>query len=697
MLDDEATGDLQVRLHNHGKRVVTPAILDAATIGPIVARADVLVTSLTGDRLDELALARTTCGRVYPRLIHAHVTPYGSDYTGPVASDDAAFYTRSGTTGLMSEDVPLRFGPGQAARSGAFAAAAAILGELHRRDRTGRAGSVESSLLASGMYSIANDVTVAQGSGAQPSRYDRTRPLNALGNSYLCADGKWVLLGVASAGDAWNRFRAIVDDDAWMNDAAFADVEGRRANVDVLVQRLEAEFARHPRSEWGSRLSRAKINWNPIADLDDVIADTQFAACGVFIESDAGPSLTTPIFMRDQPHEARPTTPFDLNAWPHRLAPSDTVDGPDLPLDGIRVLDTSHYVAGPALGSLLVDLGAEVIKVEPPGGDPRRGALPHLVAGDPPGLNRSYHMDNRGKRSIEVDFSDPTQLQRLKRLAASCDVFLTNLLPQRQRKYGLQPDDLLAANPAQVHVSLTAHGSAGPDAELGGFDLTAFFARSGILGSLTGQVGVPPRSRSGQGDHIATLVLMTGLLAALRLRNRTGAGQAVETSLLATGTYTIGEDLLRTRLGLDPHAEDPLDSFYRCADGRWLRLASSRADANDRARLLRTVSVPSADAIAERLTTDTAEAWIDLLVSHGIPAMGVPQLPEVLDDPIVARAQILGTINVPDVGEIGTVGAPFRFHAWSTRPFENGPAMGADTATLFTDAAIKAPPKPGAP
>ena len=650
--------DLEIRLDQRGKQLLRTE--DMQSVTKALSHTDVLITDFTKKQLERLGIDRQSSKR-WSQLIHAHISALGYDHEGLQISDDAAFYVKSGTTGLMSSGKPLRFGNGQASRSGAFALTSAVIAELLRRERTGFAGAVETTLLASGMYSISNDVTVVQGSEKQPPQYDRRKPLNALGNSYRCADGQWLLLGVASAADAWDKFRTIVDDPTWMSNPLFATEKLRRINTTEIVKLLDVEFSQHTRPEWSKRLGHIGINWNPIAMPQDVLLDPQFDACEII-----GPRhfLATPIVVRNVPKKEFDLTlpPFDIESWDQKQFPVPQKNQ-TLPLSGVRVLDTSHYVAAPALGSLLVDLGAEVIKVEPPGGDPRRGALPHLVEGDPPGLNRSYHMDNRGKSSLEVDLSDPPSLEKLHTLIKSCDIFITNMLPYRQVKYGLDGDKLTANNPKLIYVSLTAHGSKGPAAKNGGFDLTAFFARSGILGNLTAQVGVPPRSRSGQGDHIATLVLLTGLLAAVHKQRNTELGSIIETSLLGIGTYTIGEDLLRQKMGLPSGSIKPSDDYYQCADGNWIRLGTTGHD------------IPFNEN-AETIAKKSSSYWLEYYRERNIPAMEIPTMTEVLADPLVEQNAILGSIHVPPVGQIGTVRAPYHFLDWNVLPFTRGPNLG---------------------
>src|SRR5690606_27858571 len=198
----------------------------------------------------------------------------------------------------------------------------------------------------------------------------------------------------------------------------------------------------------------------------------------------------------------------------------------------------------PAAAALLADMGAEVIKLEPPGGDPYR----HLLL-QSKGFtkeferNFAFDLDNRGKRSIAIDLERDAGVELVQRIAANCDIFITNLLPARARKYGLDFDSLKSLSPSVVYAWLTGYGSTGPEADRAGFDFAAFWARTGIMGLLGEPDAPPPLCRGGQGDHTTALNLLAAVLAALRVRDRTGEPQLVEVTLQATGMWTIAGDV----------------------------------------------------------------------------------------------------------------------------------------------------------
>lgn len=243
-------------------------------------------------------------------------------------------------------------------------------------------------------------------------------------------------------------------------------------------------------------------------------------------------------------------------------------------LRGVKVVEFASYIAAPAAACMLSDWGADVIKVERPGGDAMRAAFADVkseLKGNP-----TFDLDNRGKRGVVLDISKPEGRDALARLAADADVFITNVRTAALKRAGLDYDTLKAVNPRLVYAIVTGYGLEGPDAHKPGFDVTAFWARSGV-GSMTTPKGMDPfMIRSGFGDHITALSTVAAIMAGLFERERTGQGRLVSTSLLASGVYTMGSDLavqlkfgrvasMRTR----DQTMNPIGNVFKSADGRW--------------------------------------------------------------------------------------------------------------------------------
>ncbi len=254
------------------------------------------------------------------------------------------------------------------------------------------------------------------------------------------------------------------------------------------------------------------------------------------------------------------------------------------PLAGVRVVELGVWVAGPGAGGLLAEWGADVIKVEPPTGDPMR-QLWQLTAGHGQAEVPPFDLDNRGKRSVVLDLRSTDDRATALRLLATADVFLTNLRPDAVERLGLGPVELLEQNPRLVYACITGYGRTGPDADRPGYDVGAFWARTGMARSFTPEDEPPGVIRGGMGDHVTALALVAGINAALVERTRTGLGQLVDTSLLRAGIWSVGWDMgIQLRFGrlapTLPRTEtmNPTVNPYRAGDGRWFWLLGLESD-----------------------------------------------------------------------------------------------------------------------
>lgn len=247
-----------------------------------------------------------------------------------------------------------------------------------------------------------------------------------------------------------------------------------------------------------------------------------------------------------------------------------TVDGP---LDGIRVVEMGVWVAGPAAGGILADWGADVVKIEPPSGDPAR-IFGKLLGGDMD-ANPPFELDNRSKRSVVLDVTTEDGRATALELIATADVFLTNIRPAALERVGLDPDTLLAEDERLVYALITGFGLEGPDADRAAYDIAAYWARSGIADLLTAPGDDPPFQRGGMGDHTVAMTGAAMVCAALLGRQATGRGQLVTTSLLRQGAYTVGFDLnvflmwgQEIAIGRRQTMGNPAMNNYVAGDGR---------------------------------------------------------------------------------------------------------------------------------
>lgn len=247
---------------------------------------------------------------------------------------------------------------------------------------------------------------------------------------------------------------------------------------------------------------------------------------------------------------------------------------------GLRVIDAASYIAGPSAATILGDFGAEVIKLEPPGGDAYR-ALTNAPGQPQATTDYPWIMDNRNKRGLVLDLKRPEGQAVLHRLIARTDVFITNAVPRLRPGLGIAPERLAALNPRLVYAALTAYGETGPEADKSGFDTTAYWARSGLMDLVRADAGAPPaRSAAGMGDHPTGLALYGAIVTALLRRERTGQGGFVHVALMAAGLWANGFMVQAALEGgrfipRPPRAEAPnaLGNLYRAGCGRWFFLA----------------------------------------------------------------------------------------------------------------------------
>lgn len=254
-------------------------------------------------------------------------------------------------------------------------------------------------------------------------------------------------------------------------------------------------------------------------------------------------------------------------------------------LEGIRVVEYATYMAAPGAGSILRDWGADVVKIEPPKGDPSR--LFFRTVGTDFEDNPVFDFDNRGKQSIIVDTSKPEGQDIVRKLAETADVFLTNVRPGGLERSGLDYESLKKANPKLVYCSVTGYGLEGPDADRPGFDIASYWSRTGVA-ALTIPKGQEPFSnRTASGDHTTSISTVAGICAALVEAQRTGKGRLVESSLFRTGLYTHGSDfaiqLFFGKIGSTKSRAQqtvPIMNFYKSSDGHWMCIVARQGESD---------------------------------------------------------------------------------------------------------------------
>ena len=372
-------------------------------------------------------------------------------------------------------------------------------------------------------------------------------------------------------------------------------------------------------------------------------------------------------------------------------------------LEGLRVLDLTQVMAGPYCTMQLCDMGAEVIKVEPPGGDSTR-RMAGAVGNDSP----SFNAVNRGKRGIVLDLRTQAGQDACRRLAATCDIVVENYRPGVMRRFGLDYATLSADRPALVYASISGYGQTGPYAAKGGFDLVAQGV-SGLM-SVTGEPGGPP-TKVGVPltDLGAGLFALSAILAALHYRTRTGRGQQIDVSLVDAGVaLSVWEGTEYFSGGGVPQPTGSAHRFLapyqaiRCADG-FITLAAANQRlferlcavlghddwardpnfANDAERVCHRA------ALAHLIETDTitqpAAHWLALFDAHDIPCGPINNYEQVFADPHIRARQLVVTTDHPTLGRLQTLGSPLKMSETPPLVGRPAPLLGEHTREVLRE------------
>ncbi|SDO91050.1 Crotonobetainyl-CoA:carnitine CoA-transferase CaiB [Filomicrobium insigne] len=376
------------------------------------------------------------------------------------------------------------------------------------------------------------------------------------------------------------------------------------------------------------------------------------------------------------------------------------------PLQGCRVIELAHIMAGPVAGLMLADMGADVVKVEKAQGDDTRRFVPPTINGE----SAAFMMMNRNKRGIVLDLKSAQGLEVLRRLLRDADVVIENYRLGTMEKLGLGYEELRKLNPGLIYAEISGFGRTGPYAHRGGFDLIAQ-GMSGLM-SITGEgAGRPPvKVGAPVSDITAGILLAMGIAAAYSHKLKTGEGQKVDTSLFeAAITQTYWQSAITFATGSSPGpmgSAHPMNAPYQAfetADG-WINIGA--ANQTNWERLVHVLGAPelnddprfasNAERIVNRealeyvlsviLRTRSTAEWLEALETSGIPAGPVLSIDEMHNDPQTLARDMVPEVAHPVVGAVRTLGLPVKFSETPGGVQRAAPVLGQHTREVLLEA-----------
>jgi len=380
---------------------------------------------------------------------------------------------------------------------------------------------------------------------------------------------------------------------------------------------------------------------------------------------------------------------------------------------GLKVVDLSSFVAGPGAAVILSDFGADVIKVEPPKGELWRigNKIPPQPLSNVPYM---WHLNNRNKRGITLDLKSPDAVKVLERLAKWADVFIVNTPHPAREKLKLSYDDVAQWNSRLIYADITGYGDTGPDAALPGFDITAFWSRSGLL-SLTRDAGAPPTwPFAGTGDAPSGVGLFAAIVTALYRRERTGKGSYVTTSLLAAGVWSAGVAIQAALAGakFSPQHDrkNPANAamnVYKSSDDVWFVLVTTPdkipalATGIGRADLLKDPRFADPAKLAANMRQLTAMVdetfssqpmahWREVLDKAHIPYGLVRDPIDVIKDTQLHANNIVVPLEGAGENMKLTVSSPIQVHGVAKVAAKRAPDLGEHNDEVLTELGFEA-------
>jgi crotonobetainyl-CoA:carnitine CoA-transferase CaiB-like acyl-CoA transferase len=693
-------------LWNRNKRGM---VIDASTpagagrLAQLLAGADVCVSG--GEDLSRLpAAAQPEAARAAnPALVYLRTPPFLD--TVPWAGGRESMALLHAYTGLALRQSSFDGGPVDPAFpyvlyiQGVWAAAC-TLAALLERDRSGHGqvvtvGGLHGSMVAAtGSLMIdpkAADVPAANGPGGPSPLYTR----------YQCSDGKWLFLATLLVKFQYKALKVLDLDDVLEDERVGGELENilLPGNRGWIRQRFVDAFASKPADEWIRILHEADIPCGPLLETSAWLDSEPLAVLGMRVEVDdpergrvampANPislSATPATIRRPAPrlgeHDGDPL--WDARPAPAGPAPAEAPPLAGPPLAGLRLLDLGAVLAGPYAGTLMAELGADVVKVEIPAGDSWRDRGMAYI---------------RGQRGLAIDLRSDGGRDAFYQLVKHADVVLDNYRAGVLKRLRADYPHLEQVQPGIVSVSITGFGEDSPFAAEPAFD-PILQARSGMMTTQGGD-SEPVLNTVPINDVTTGAISVLAALLGVYARNRTGHGQQAVLALAATAAYAQSEELVQFTArppvpagGRDFVGPGPLDRSYQTADG-WVRLQADPASGWAQLRAAGLLAGPEPDGDAEREQQIAAALLplerddVVLRLNHaGIPAVPARRVSELVTDPDYASVEAMVTL---ERGELGPTKAPGRY-AWFSRTVNHAvltpPGVGEHTSQVLAEAGL---------
>ena len=714
----QAFGDANMVPRGVGDTAVNRRAL--AHFHELVIASDVLLESLAPSSAFQTFVSYDALSSANPRLVHCSITAYGPE--GPLRDQPADDDLVMARVGILATQPSSRPGPIHVIHplpsvGAGILAAQGIAASLYAREKTGSGRKVDTSLMAGAL------LFAPKANGERLKQRTLQRATVGGGpfySAFECADGTWVQLGCVH-----NRFVGLAASVMGIEDAMADQRFGDGRNVPTEEARRELygmvgdAIKTRPYEEWATLFEEADVPYAQVCTTQEAMDNPQVRVNDMVIRGD-DPAFGTmshmglPIKLTGTPGKVRGPRPVPGQGTDTVLsglsgAKRQASDGPvapradtlSQPLAGVRVLEIANVIAGPTAGKLLADLGADVIKLEPPEGDISRPTAPPY-----------FYLLNSNKRSISVNARTVEGREVVKKLATQADILVANMRPGATDRIGIGTQALGGLNPSIIEAHVTAFGWTGPYAHRPGLDPLA----QALIGLQRAQGGPenPPvfLGRLAPNDYVAGAMATLGAIMALFARERTGVAQQVHTNLLNAGIVISSGEFMRFR-GKPPrrladkeqYGLGALHRLYETADG-WIYLAAESdqcwvglCQALDREDLASDPQFASPNArdendlalsleLAQTLCRHTSAHWLRILEDAKIPCAPVVEEYDegFFSDPHAKANDMIVEHHHPNIGSYELSRNLIRLAATSNVDARSTPLLGEHTAEVLAEA-----------